>query len=385
LSEIEPGLLAGDFAHERLFPIIKLNQKDINGSFNLEADVTAGLTADYQPKLSVSNVDVIWRTEPNLQLVPGQQVGAFGISVGIGPWNINIANGVHDPLRDGLNNALQQVVSNFHTDAIKNALTNYWKSYSFPISLTSKDKVYLNLNPTEISATGLAAEPDCMHWAARIGFDSSISDSPSSPINFGPPSLGVLANPSDLCEINVPIHLSYDFLSNAASDAVIAMQPTSVAIGSETGEVKINKITVYPRQNDLVIGVSFSAKLPSRILSADGDFWLTGKPELIGGEKTFDVGQLAIYDKVNNPLWTAGVELAYPKILAAVKKATTFDLKKSLDDAQTKIVVSLSSLSGPVQCSVKDPQLGVTNLGLDNDGVRVATRFRGVVSFKYHH
>lgn len=355
--------------------ILSLSRKTFSGSFIVS--VTAALNVDehFCPVLAPGTASFEWRTPARVEIIGHNSFRILGIGFDVGPWHLDVGSHFTGKIQDQIRTALQQASRAIPCDPVRTELAKLWRDYAFPLAIKNLSPLFVNVQPTELSTSGLLAEDQGMRIIARMAAKTVISpDHGKEDSRELPRNNNVAAEHSKLALV-VPLKASYDILR---TEALKAIGTKTFSRQIESGEIhlKVIDIEIYPVGDKLALGIRFSAGLPWRVFNVTGIVWLTAKPTVDASGKIVTLEGIESTRQLDNEIWNVVSILLKDTINAELNKAARYDLTPLVTNtiAAIQTTISEQSKSDGIIFSLIDPDIhlgGVTaeKLGLSIEGI----------------
>ena len=253
---------------------VSFNQKRFDGSFVISASASLSFDERFCPVVTPGSVSFAWTNEGRVQLIGRNSFRILGIEFSVGPWNLEVGRHMNGPIRDALKKALVDASGSIPCEPFRDELAKAWRNYSFPLNVEGMPTMFVNVDPTALSTSGLIVEGDGVRLVARMVANVVVEASKGSEAPKGelPVNVPVDADQGHL-SLSVPLKLPYGVITSAAMKA-IGGKPQDIG-GTK---VVVEDLEMYPSVDKIAVGIKFSADLPWRLFDAKGIVWVTARP-----------------------------------------------------------------------------------------------------------
>lgn len=183
-----------------------------------------------------------------------------------------------DPVTTMGNKAVEKFI---HCDEVRAILANAWKFNSLPISKADgRSLQYINIRPKSVNYSGLKLVSGKLFLGFRITADTEIADQPAiSDIRALPQATRIMDGGGN-ASIPLPIDLGYQYILNAINDQ-IGKQPFQTKNRWGNFTIHVNKIKIYPSNEQLVLGLHVHIINSESWMDTFGWVFLQTTPQLI--------------------------------------------------------------------------------------------------------
>lgn len=335
---------------------VSASDKTFNGSFILTADAIVKLDDRFCPRLVAGPVTFNWVSPASIELIGRNEFRIFGVGFDVGPWSLDLSAYVTDPIRSQLNSVVLSASDAIPCDPVRAELAKIWHQYS--VALNANPPIYLLAEPTEMSAA-LFAEDDYLKLNAMLKAKVEIAMIPGNEDSLGDlPSHKPMAMQPGLLSVSLPLQVDYAVVQ---SEMMKILAGKSFGIEGPAGKstITLKSLELYPSGNNLAIGVTFSADLPSRFFDSSGTVWLTGEPVVDPTGKVLSLKDATITRQLDNSLWDALTAAFQDTINSKIQSNLNYDLRadeaKAVQSIQTAVAEPLKT--GGIKFSVAEPKI----------------------------
>ena len=305
---------------------LSLDAKNFQADAVLDIALAPKLNADWCPRLDVS-ASYRWTTNPRVEIVSRA-------------W-IDVRGPVERALNGQLPGLVKKAKAAIDCSRFKADVAKLYGTRTFPIALPWNDKLYVNVQPSDIAFSGLKVDQTSLRVAGVLTVKAEVSGTAikSSPLPL-PPLKNFESAEAPRLTVALPLRAPYSSLTAAVSQAVsgetFQQETPAGRVAATIGEVRI-----YPSADKLVVGVGFEAKLPGKILDTKGTVFVVGKPTVEEGTRVAlkDVSFTRILD---SDVWNGLSVLFDSQIRKAIEEAARYDLSGDIEKAKTVLAGKLA-------------------------------------------
>ncbi|RWO70179.1 MAG: DUF4403 family protein [Mesorhizobium sp.] len=365
--------LGGDLAR-----VLSLSGKSFDARVSPQINMNVGLDSGWCPIVKAAPVGK-WVDSASVELVGrncvGIDLGALGQpEVCAGPVNLGLAdvlNGEFDKHRDDIQNAAQSLLP---CDAVRSGVSKQWHPFSIKIDRLKQTPLFLNIEPKTAGFSGLIAEDDAIRMVVRVGATTVLSPSEIATTGTAIPPLNSASADHGGLDVNLQAIAPYDFLK-AELAAALKGKTFKQNIASNTIEIRIDDVDLYPSNGSLAVGLKIDAKLPGQWFDTTGWVYLSGKPTLVQGGKAITVEGIHFATVIDNKFWMIVQSLFETEILSALKEGSKFDLTKPIDEAASQITTDIAKANVPgLKITAGTPTIQLTGVHIAPDNLVVRTK-----------
>ncbi|MGV2125515.1 DUF4403 family protein [Agrobacterium vitis] len=353
---------------------LKLDKKDFNGAFTASVSASLALDPHFCPVVIPGDVSFGWENEGRVEMIGRSDIKLFGIKFGsFGPWNLEIGRHFNGEIRDALRNALTNATNAIPCDKIQAELKEIWRNYAVPVSIENAPPLFINIEPNALGTSGVIAEDASVRVVARIAANVNVSTikgsedlKPDLPVHTE-----VMSDDGSL-DVAIPLRMPYDVMR---SQALKAIGDAPFSVRSDAGEisVKVDDLEIFPSNENLAVGVHFSADLPWHLFDASGVVWITGKPVVEDNGKVVRLENLKVTRQIDNSLWEL-LSVAFQDVLhAKITEAAIYNLTPLADTAIKNVREAISdpSKTGNVHFELLEADISLGEIVPEEDVLNV--------------
>jgi hypothetical protein len=358
--------------------ILRLNDKNVDGSFTVSASVGIALDDRFCPVVVPGDIAFGWQNEGRIELIGRNEFRILGIGFDVGPWSLDIGRHFNGQIRDALHSALANAGQWIPCEPIRAELQKAWRSYAIPVTVEpDTPPMFVNIDPVTVGTSGLIVEDGGVRLMAQVAARAVVAAEKGSEASKGDLPVRQTVDPGrGRLDIAVPIKVPFALLETEATKA-LRDKPITLRTGGKDILLTVDRVDVYPSGEQIAVGLGFSAKLPWRFFDAHGTVWVTGRPVVEPGGKAVHLEQVAVTRQVDNPLWSALSVALEDVVNAQVQKAARYDLSSITEDAIKRIeeAVSDPAETGGVRFHLLNPKIRLGQIALEEQNLAVEGLF----------
>ncbi len=331
-----------------LASLLSLSGKNFSASLNPTFDLTFDLNDQWCPVVGVT---------PHQQWVSNASVEIIGRScVGInlgplghpqtcaGPVNISLASEANDAISENMSSITESIKTSIPCNAIKSIIGNHWRTMSFPINLPDNDPLHLNIELKSAAFSGLIPVNDGLQFTVDAGVVTKIeSDAIESKV-LPLPKLGRIGNTDSNLKVHLPAQIPFSRIAESLNVQFLNNDIID-ELGSGNIKIQVNDITVYPSNENLVLGLSIKASLPGSLFTTTGWVYLIGVPRIENNGTGIFIDDLKFGSVLDSEFWNVVSSLFNGKIKTTLIKNSKIDLDPLLKEYQQKVSDQISSIN----------------------------------------
>lgn len=291
-----------------------------DGNLTVFADLLLGFTEDWQPRVDV-DPSFEWSEKPEIDL---------------GPFDVRISDLVGDELEDLLEDKAQDLEEDAREElAIIKEAEEEWAELHEPRELSDDPPVWLRIDPQEVFLKPIRSDQENVYLGFGITARLSTSVGPKpepSPLKPLPPLRQDLPAEQGFA-IHLPVFAGYKDIDEELNENYVGR---AIELG-QGGALTPSNFEVYASAGNLVLGVSFAARTPGRILDTRGTVYLTGKPVFDQETEELRIENFRFTRLVDNPLVRTATWVLQDTLREELKQRLVFNLAEQVADAKTDL------------------------------------------------
>jgi len=231
------------------------------------ANISISLDSKWCPRIKIEP-DFLWKDRTKVEVFHRAKVDLQYL--------------VEKRLRDPVINMGEKVVKDFVScGKIRRLLSESWNQVSFPVNKPdSAIQQYISIKPESIGYAGLTLSSGKLHLDYRISAITEITDTKLDVEKRALPAAALAAEKSNIAYIPVPVNLSYKEILTGIYQQ-IGGEPFFTRNRFGEHNIKIKKITIYPSEGNLIIGLQIHMTNTEDWLDKSGWVHIITQPRLI--------------------------------------------------------------------------------------------------------
>ncbi len=357
----------------RIAKILKLEKKEFSGSFLATAETSAALNERFCPVLTPGKVNFDWKSPAKVKMIGKSDFEILKIKFSVGPWFLDVSPYLTDVIRDKLKDVVQKAAKKIKCKSVRSQVARVWRKYSIPLTIKGLSSLFLNIEPSTLGSSPLLVEDEGVRVIVKANVKAEVSTKRGSNESMGELPVHIAVGQEEgRMALAIPLHVEYGSLRSTIMRAVSGR--TFHSDGAEqSASVTVQDVEIYPSEDNVVLGVRFSAALPWRLLDAKGVVWLKAKPVVLANGKVVGLREISITRKIDNELWNSLSTLFKGRINREIAEVAQYDLSEEMQKAWKAVQVATSDTdkTGGVQFTVADPKLRLGRVMVESDGLAV--------------
>jgi hypothetical protein len=343
-------------------------QVTANGDMMLTGRITADVTPDWQPQLTL-DPSYTWTTPPNFHIL--------GIDV-------TIADKVDPPLRNAMEQFKGVLLQRVQDLKLRASAEQLWKKAFEPLAVSHSPDVWVRFTPQQVGLSGVSSDEQSLNLNLMASgvTETFVGPKPTpSPVTTLPPLRKDL--PSAAFAFYLPIYADYSAAAETLKKLLRVGESQEFSVPSiGLTRVTFTDVTLYPTTgNAIAIGISMQAKPPQRWFAATGTAWITGKIKIDSATEKLEPEELDFGAATDNTAANllASIARAAP-IRSKIEASLTYDFSKEYTNALQRANAALNqSLPDNIALSGAITQANVDQITATAHGVYMGMHILGNV------
>lgn len=339
--------------------LLRLDDRPMRASVNVYTDVGFKMNPDWCPKPEIKT---------GFEWIDGAQLKIFGTWVGI-------SHLLENSLRSQMDDLGKDLLSGIDCEAIKRQAENIWMTYSVRQKTRMANKaLYLNITPKDFAFSGMTVEPQFANLALKLTANMQITTRPGKTHKLALPQLGSDLVADNTIRLAVPLVLPYDRIR-----ILLQKNLLQKPISSDTpaGEIELitKQVSVYPSDENLVVGLLLHIKMPHKLLDVNGWVYLKTKPKVITDGTAVILDEVEFSQVTNSALWDLISAIMNDTILMEVKKQGVFELKSAISKAKKSMLKQIEKPYHGFEVELIRPNIKLGRMSVLSDGLYIEGLF----------
>lgn len=347
--------------------ILKLDAKNFEAAAVFDVGIVPKVEGDWCPRLNISP-SYRWTRSPTVEIVSGVNVG--------------ISGQVEDPLNKKFPDLVKAVTDSIDCAQIKAKMAEIYGTRTFPVELTPSQKLYVNVEPTDIGLSNLQVDATAIRLSALLNAKVEVSGQPLHAALIPLPPLKKLgAGTTPRMNVAVPLRAPYSAMKSVAKEYLVGK---TFEQDTRAGKVKlkVGDVTVYPAAGGKVAaGIDFDADMPGKVLNTKGIVYVTGVPT-VQGQQVVSLKDVGFTRVLDNDLWILLSVLLESQIKTQIESKLRYDMGPEIATAKTKLAKKLADPAAipNVKVSATDVQMGVGRIAAGAKDLAIEALFQATVT-----
>lgn len=323
--------------------LLKLDKLKFNGAMLATLRLKLDLNDDWCPAIT-TDVHYEWTKAPRLK------------------WK----GGINLDMKDKVDEAIDKQLAGLQTRAeeaidcekFRRAIEEQWTQHSIPLDLPNNDKMYLNIEPTGFSFSGIRTETNKLGLAFMLDAQTSLESHMLESKPLALPPLNRSAYETGTTEFNVLIRATYAQLQSLAETQLIGRTFSETSAAGDVS-VAIDTLELSGNPEGITLNLGFRANLPGKTHEVPGNVFLTATPVLESFTQTVRLENIGLSNVLDSALWNTIAAVFNKKIITELENKAVYELGPKLAEMSQLLETQLTDTQRTGGLSIIDPQVQV--------------------------
>jgi len=339
------------------FTVTATARPKVDSNWNLDSNFDIGLKWDKKPTLKLFNlieISVTSHVEPKIK----EQIYA-------------------------IESKLKEEIARLQ---LRQKADKMWEVVHTPIHIAEEPNIWLRIEPQAVSFSGIHVRDDLLTLSLAMKSEST------TVLGVAPAVRSVSPLPAlDTHPVNTPGEFSLRLPVNVKYDALKRAVETSLRAGEQWMPIEdsdiwltVKQVEIYPSQPQLVVGVHFTADLPTEILDTHGVVYFLGRLDIDNYKKIMRVEEFHFTAVTDNALANT-VELIFGETLRKhIQDALVVDFRSDHEKVLADVTRKLNrDFDGGVSIKGNLNSIGAGEVRLLKEALTLIVSAEGILEVTY--
>lgn len=323
--------------------LLKLDKLKFNGAMLATLKLKLDLTDDWCPAIT-TDANYQWTKTPRLKWKGG--------------LNLDMEEKVDDAIDEQLAGLQKRAENAIDCVQFRQSIEEHWTQHSIPLDLPNNDKMYLNIEPSGFSFSGIKTETDKLGLAFMLDAQTSLDGDALEPKPLTLPPLNRSEYETGTTEFNVLIRAAYTQLQSLAEKELVG-KTFSQNNGAGEVSVAIDSLELAGNPAGITLNLGFRANLPGKSHEVPGNVYLTATPVLETFTQTVRLENISLSNVLDSTLWNTIAAVFNKKIIAELENKAVYELGPKLEEMSQLLETQLADPQRTGGLSIVEPNVKV--------------------------
>ena len=232
-----------------------------------------------------------------------------------------IVNGNLNLVNREIDKALQSLLD------LRKTMQKAWTDIQKPILLSPEYRMWIKITPVEMSTIPLQSSTGIIDHSIGIKAITAVSfgNEPEYIVNATLPEIRITSRMENSFLVNLPVDIPFEKINELARQQMVGYQ-----VSQGKYRIRVNDLTVYGNNDDLVVALDVSGSL-------NGTVYLAGKPWFDKDSSSVRIKDLDFDIRTKNVLYKSASWIFHQGLAGTIAKKLEFPIGKQLDQVRSEI------------------------------------------------